>query len=113
MFKNRMVRRKRAEKAAIDNLVDNLDNLVNTLKEEKEKQGALSYHNSMRTLLFGRPEPFEGLKHDWKPSDRQGYSMECTVCGKGMYVEFQPYWDESVDDRCPGTETGETTHVRI
>lgn len=40
------------------------------------------------------------LQHEWEPTDNQGASMECVVCGKAITLEDQNDWNRNVDGIC-------------
>lgn len=47
------------------------------------------------------------VKHNWEPTDNQGYEMQCTQCGKEISIfgdvneDGKTEWDMEIDAECP------------
>jgi len=47
-------------------------------------------------------------KHNWNPTDTQGYDMECSICGLYITIYDAESWDKHLDDICPETKKLDT-----
>lgn len=45
-------------------------------------------------------------KHDWEPTDSQGYSMECSKCGLAISIHQAESWNANLEADCPRTTMG-------
>jgi hypothetical protein len=46
------------------------------------------------------------LKHDFQPTDSEGYGMECSKCGRIIYFEERNDWDLAQTEECKGVVNG-------
>ena len=43
-------------------------------------------------------------KHEWEPTDNQGYSMECLNCGLHIGIQDTEEWNKHLNAECPKGE---------
>lgn len=62
--------------------------------------------DAVRILLFRKQGEKNSLSknllHDFEPTDSQGYSMECTKCGRTISISEDEDWNKGLEEKCKG-----------